>query len=413
MITDKKNEIFLNSWNLLEREKDRIYISYDSSNMNTSSVGIQLAEYGHPKVDENLPQVNLSLAINQEETLPLFYELYPGSNIDNSQLKHMVDRLSEYGYRDIGVILDRGYYSRYNINYLKEKGYDYLLMVKTNNDVIAKMIKENRYVLPKAKYFIDGHNVYGMTKQMKLFVSDSHTSYVHLYFDYERSASETTDLNARQKVLSKELDRYIKEHTKKEDLKKKYPSFRLKADKDGYLVSYTSNDRYIDDLSDTFGFFAIVTSKKMDAGKALDIYRDRDSVEKLFEVLKTEMDYNRFRVSSTSSLRGKTFIIFIASIIRSRIYYQTRSLKQKNRKDYTVPAIINELSNIEASRNAKDIYVRRYSLTSRQKTILSQFGLTEKDIDSAIERLNSSMISKQKNNQKNNQDNNQKHSNND
>ena len=367
VITDKKNELFLSAWNMLERNEDKLYISYDSTNMNTSSVGIELAEVGHPKVDEDLPQVNLSLAINQKESLPLFYELYPGSNIDNSQLKHMVDRLKEYGYKDIGVILDRGYYSRGNINYLKDNGYDYLLMVKTNNEVISSLIKELRYSLPKAKHFIEEHNVYGTSKKVSLYEGDKKKNYVHIYFDSTRAADETKDLLRKQSTLSKELDSHIKEHHKKDDLKKSYPSFKLKADKEGYLKSYETNDSYLDELSDTLGFFSIITSSDMSASKALDIYRDRDTVEKLFESLKSEMDYKKFKVSSAASLRGKTFIIFIASIIRSRIYYLTKPLKIKNRKDYTVPAIINELNNIEVSKNAKDRYIRRYSLTSKQK----------------------------------------------
>ena len=388
VITNKKIELFLDAWNKLERNEDKLYISYDSTNMNTNSIGIELAEYGHAKKDEDLPQVNLSLAINQKQSLPLFYELYPGSNIDNNQLRHMVDRLKEYGYKNIGVILDRGYYSRFNINYLKDNGYDYLLMVKTNNEVINELILKYRYLLPKAKYYIEEHELYGVKEKLKLYEGDKKESYIHLYFDPTRAADETKKLLSRQSILAKELDNHIKSHHKKDDLKKTYPSFKLKADKQGYLISYKENEEYLDNLSDTLGFFSIISSSDMSSSKALSIYRDRDTVEKLFEALKTDMDYEKYRVSSSSSLRGKTFMIFIASIIRSRIFYKTKDLKDTNRKDYTVPAIINELLNIEVSKNAKDKYVRRYSLTSKQKNILSKFNLTEKDIDRLLIDLN-------------------------
>jgi len=392
VITDKKIELFLSAWNSLERNQDKLYISYDSTNMNTNSVGIELAEIGHAKVDEDLPQVNLSYAINQKESLPLFYELYPGSNIDNSQLKHMVNRSKEYGYKDLGVILDRGYYARANINYLKNNGFDYLLMVKTSNELITSLIKESRYVLPKAKYFIEEHNVFGKTFEAKLYDGDKTNSYVHLYFDSTRSADETKDLLKRQSFLENELDNHISAHKKKDDLKKSYPSFKLKADEEGYLISYKTNEEYLDELSDTFGFFCIITSKNMNAKEALNIYRDRDSVEKLFESLKSEMDYKKFRISSSQSLKGKTFIIFVSSIIRSRIYHLCKPLKVKNRKDNTVPAIIRELNNIEVSKNAKGNYVRRYSLTAKQKNILSQFNLAEKDIDAAIVDINGKIL---------------------
>lgn len=191
----------------------------------------------------------------------IHYELYPGSNIDNNRLKHMVDRLKEYGYKDIGIILDRGYYSRGNINYLKDNGHDYLLMVKTNNEVISSLVKENRYILPKSKYFIEEHEVYGATFKRKLYDGDKSNSYIHLYFDSSRSVDEAKSLLSRQSILAKELNNHINMHHKKDDLKKSYPSFKLKADLEGHLISYSLDEDYLDELSDTLGFFSIITSK--------------------------------------------------------------------------------------------------------------------------------------------------------
>lgn len=385
-ISDKNIELFLDAWNSLNRKKDIVYLSYDSTNMNTYSSGIELAEYGHPKIDEGLPQVNLSLAINQKESLPLFYELYPGSISDVSQLKNMIDRLNEYGYKDLGIILDRGYFSKANIEYIRKHNFEYLLMVKTSNELISNLLEKYRYILPSDKYYIDNHDVYGTSIKTNIFKNEK--AYIHLYFDSERAAYETKQLSRTRIMYSKELDEHIKSNHLKDDLKKYSKMFHLKANKQGYLISYSVNERYMKKESDTFGFFSIITSKEMSAKEALDIYRDRDTIEKLFESLKQELDYSKFRVSSNSSLKGKTFTTFLATIIRSRIYYQTKALRLKNRKDYTVPAIINELSNIEITKNAKDKYVRRYSLTSKQKNILNCFNITDKDIDESIKHIN-------------------------
>lgn len=394
VITDKKIEQFLNDWNLLDRKKDVLYISYDSTNMNTNAVGIELAEYGHPKVDEELPQVNLSYVINKSDCLPLFYELYPGSNIDNSQLKHMVDRLSEYGYKNIGVILDRGYYSRYNINYLRDKGYDFLLMVKTNSEIIEKHIQEKQYSINKEKYYIEAHDVFGTTIEDKIFENDKVKSFIHIYYDSSRSMDEAKLLYRNVSNEAKQLDEHILKHHKKDDLKSEYKHFKLQADKEGYLVSYTKNDDLIEAEARSLGFFSIITSSKMSASDALDAYRDRDSVEKLFESLKSELDYKKFRVNTGRSLAGKTFITFLATIIRSRIYYNSKPLRKNDRKQYTTNAIINELSNIEITKNAKDIYTRRYSLTAKQKNILSKFNISEKDIILTTNSINNRLSSK-------------------
>ena len=52
---------------------------------------------------------------------PLFYEVYPGSINDVSQLTCMIDKVHGYGYRNLGFILDRGYFSRKNLSYMEQK----------------------------------------------------------------------------------------------------------------------------------------------------------------------------------------------------------------------------------------------------------------------------------------------------
>ena len=133
-------ETFIARWNEIQPEHSGIYISYDSTDMNTAAGGIDMAESGHAKDGREAEQVNISYAVNHENPTPLFYEMYPGSIIDNSQCTHMADRAREYGYKNIGLILDRGYFSVKNIKYFDSKGYNFLMMVKTNSKLVAGKI---------------------------------------------------------------------------------------------------------------------------------------------------------------------------------------------------------------------------------------------------------------------------------
>lgn len=74
----------------------------------------------------------------------------------------------------------------------------------------------------------------------------------------------------------------------------------------------------------------IVTSKEITASKALDIYRKRDSIEKIFRMLKTGLEYDTSRVHSQTSLESKTYVMFIASII---INYIFQGLKEVGRRE--------------------------------------------------------------------------------
>lgn len=68
------------------------------------------------------------------------------------------------------------------------------------------------------------------------------------------------------------------------------------------------------------GYFAIVTSEKMTAQEALELYKSRDVSEKTFRGDKSYLGARSERVYSNESIDTKIFIGFVATIIRSRIY---------------------------------------------------------------------------------------------
>ena len=51
----------------------------------------------------------------------------------------------------------------------------------------------------------------------------------------------------------------------------------------------------------------------------LSIYRNRDSIEKAFRILKTDLDIFPMRVRKESTIRGMLFIFFISLIIRTAL----------------------------------------------------------------------------------------------
>ena len=72
-----------------------MYISYDSTNMNTVREGIYITEFLHAKDDSDNPQVNINYAMNQSDGRPLFQEIYIGCLVDIGQCKYMVAKAKE------------------------------------------------------------------------------------------------------------------------------------------------------------------------------------------------------------------------------------------------------------------------------------------------------------------------------
>lgn len=376
-------ELFQNAWNTMHKEPEEIYISYDSTNMNTVASGIEMAEFGKAKDDEEKPQVNISYAIRHHDGLPLFHEIYPGSIIDISQCQYMVERAQEYGYEKIGFLLDRGYASTSNIKYFDKNHYDFLMMMKINQKCVKNAMEDVKMKLRlNVEYFIGEYNVYGTTVKGKLYAKDDRERYFHVYYDSIRAEQERLEILHNHERIKKDLDRKVdKKLSKREELKSFEKAFSLQFDDYGYLTGYREKKDYIQKKCDEAGYFVLVSSKEMRAREALEIYRNRDSIEKMFLSIKTHMGYSTFRVHSQTSMEAKTYVIFLASIVRNHIHQKLKQIQKKDRKNYTVPSSIKELDKIIMTKSAGDEYIKRYGLTKKQKEILEQFDIDEKEVN--------------------------------
>ena len=382
-IGEEETGLFMTAWNEMQKNDDFIYIGYDSTNFNTYAQGIELSDYGKAKLDEGLPQINLSYSVRQDDSCPLFYELYDGSINDNAQFMWMAELAKKYGYQNIGFLLDRGYISEKNISAMRRRGYAFVLMLKENQMVCQGVLEENGALLSTLEgYYIPEHGVYGMTVKKELYGEKTN---IHIFYDDIRASEEKKALMERCHTWEKELDKMVERKTCVEGELKKYEKlFRLHYDMNGYFKGYERNSRAIRNEMKKLGYFFIASSEDMDAGTVLDIYRGRDNIEKMFRSMKSGIDFEKARVHTTESLKAKVFLVFIAMIIRNEMFQKMRELKKKNRKYYTVPGVISELENIECTRNSGGRYRRKYALTAKQKTILKEFGIDEKYLDNAI-----------------------------
>lgn len=142
------------------------------------------------------------------------------------------------------------------------------------------------------------------------------------------------------------------------------------------------------------GYFVIITSEKMTAAQALELYKSRDTSEKLFRGDKSYLGNKSFRVHTSESVQAKIFIEFVALIIRSRFYTCLKEQMQKSRKKIymTVPAAIRELEKIELIRQSDRGYRMDYAVTATQKEILKAFNMTAANIKTQAVAMNEDLM---------------------
>lgn len=375
---------FLNSWNKSKNKRQKIYLSYDSTNKNCQAGDIDLLEYGNSKTDASLPIFNYSVACDSANKEPLFYELYPGSLNDISQLTCMIDKAHGYGYRNIGFILDRGYFSKGNLEYMEKNGYSFLIMVKGMKDFIREIVIENQgsFENSRGKY-IDCYDLYGTTVKSLLYEGDAKKRNIHIYYSDGKAYGEKQEIKQKIRRLKKYLDGCVgKECVAFGPEIMKY--FYLNFEKDGKTLKLAEeNTSAVEKELSLAGYFAIVSSENMTAREAIELYKSRDASEKLFRSDKSYLGNKSMRVYSDEALSSKVFIQFIALILRSRIYIalKEKSEKMLKKPNYlTVPAALKELEKIVMIRHLDGVYRLDHAVTATQKTILDAFGLNEGNV---------------------------------
>jgi transposase len=80
------------------------------------------------------------------------------------------------------------------------------------------------------------------------------------------------------------------------------------------------------------GFFCLVSSENLTLKEVLSIYRQKDSIEKIFNSLKNELDIKPLRVWSDVSVYGALIIAFLSQLIMSMIRYDYQELKHTSVK---------------------------------------------------------------------------------
>ena len=389
---------FLNEWNAMRDHREKVYISYDSTNKISEAGDIDLVELGHAKKGLETEIFNYAIAYDTSNREPLFYESYPGSIVDITQLQYTLRKAKSYGYEHIGFILDRGYFCKENIQYMDENCYQFVIMVKGKKDLVSELILQEQGKFENdRKNSIRNYKVSGTTVKHRLYATDKEERYFHIFYDDGKKAAERERFENKIDRMAKKLKECMGETIHPGGDYKKYFDlvFWHEGLPDEKFMTGVEKTDVINREIKLCGYFVIVTSEKMTAKEALELYKSRDISEKTFREDKSYLGAKSERVYSNESIDTKIFIGFVATIIRSRIYTLLKDemgRMDKKQNYMTVPAAIKELEKIELLKGADNEYYLDHAVTATQKTILKGFGITAEDIQKQAREISSDIV---------------------
>lgn len=376
-ITEGNKEKFFSLQGKRRIEKE--YWAYDTTSISSYSEQLRQVQYGKNKENDRLPQINLALLFGEESNLPFYYRQLSGNIPDSKTIKNLLADLNVLGFSKVKLVMDRGFYSETNVNALYKEHLKFLLAVKTSLRFVRRELDVIYDEFRSFDSFNEQYELYARTVQTEWaytqerpYKQDTITGkkriYIHYYYNIDKAAEDEKSFDRKLIALRRELEsgRRVSEHEKQYT---KY--FDIKTTpKRG--VKATVKQDIVDKVKKYYGFFTLISNDTMDAIAALEIYRNKDVVEKGFGNLKERLNMRRTLVSSEQSLQGKLFVEFIALIYLS---YIKKQMQEKNLfKTYTLQGVLDKLDVIECFEHPGQ-ELRLGEMLEKQKQLFRNLGM--------------------------------------
>jgi hypothetical protein len=219
----------------------------------------------------------LIVAVDRKTGLPIFYRLIAGNIVDMTTISTTLSELSGYGVDVSMIIMDAGYFSPENVKALLNERIKFVTRIKPNfvifKDMVAKSIKT---LMCRENRIIYGDRVlYGVRIDLVAF---GHDCYGYVFIDMNK---RITELNALEK-------------------------------KDASSKKKLADEEY-ESKRDRCGVFAMISSEKLEVPRVLPTYYTRDVVEKIFSVMKSNIEVLPLNAKTESTYNGQLLVSFVAT----------------------------------------------------------------------------------------------------
>jgi transposase len=304
---------------------ETLYLDFTNQESYSRNHDSVLLDYGHNKRGrDELYQVNISLCCDAESGIPFFHKSYPGNHNDKQFIhgyaQELRERLNAIGWSGRNLlIINRGINGKDNFDLLLKNKFDYVgglierefpQYFKIPKSSLCKNYthkREAKHPL-KIKYISSVDEIYGSKHNVIVFYNEEN------YDDkIERLNEDISKYEAKCIARLHEFKQDIKEKTfqsywnntekitkqLQEINKSLFPllKFKIKSYRFELSWSISRNQKEINQYVDKFGKHVLFTNKlNLDDKHILDLFFNKDKIEKNFQFLKSNAYTNRFIV---------------------------------------------------------------------------------------------------------------------
>jgi transposase len=357
------------------------YWFYDTTSISSYSEYIESVRWGKNKDHVPLPQLNIAAVMDAGSKLPVYFKNIAGNINDVSTIRSLLADAGQLGAGRMRLCLDRGFYSRSNINALMREHMKFLIGLKTSYSYVNDAIDKHSKDLREWRNYDKDERVFGICVPHEWEYEQVHPrvgktektvkrAYLHLYYMPERALKDEEEFAQLLKHLSDEL-----EHNNRRDghegLYERYFK-RVRGDK------FIGREEIIEGERAKFGYFALLSNDAaLTAKDALATYRAKDMIEKAFSDIKGRLDFRTPKVENAETLRGKLLCVFIALILACEL--RRRMSATNLYGQYTMHELLDELDIIERYECERH-RPRVLAITKKQRDIYKTVGVSPPNV---------------------------------
>jgi len=362
-------------------------LAYDTTSISTYAAALELAEFGHNRDGEDLPQVNLALVGERGSGMPLWYRTLPGSIPDVTTLRDTLDFLRDFGIQELTAVTDRGFYSEANLGMMILEGVGFISGVPFFVKQAQELVRKHRATLLTPKHSFDWHG------RILRHVRDSWTVDLskarrktgktrpareevrvdaHLFFEPARYAERMVRMEKAVFELEEKASKrtFPFRRDARQWLAENARAFSLclKIVEENGAFHIRRSPRGITQAAAHLGFTLVLQSRPGVSGQnTIADYFSRDTIEKMFDHMKNENGQHRLRTGGDASAEGRIFLAFLALILRGGLEAKLRTAGLL--RALTVPDFLASLRKIKAvrTRSGKRILLE---ISKRNRTLL-------------------------------------------
>jgi transposase len=271
---------------------------------------------------------------------------YNGSLHDVTTLIRTVKHCSILNNHLTKLVLDRSFYSRKNINYLLSSEYtnDFIIGLPTTTSLCHNTLNKHYFINNDINYVIqlNGQTLFAVTKKIK-WEGNKYLN-AHIYIDHSKNNKKRDQITEDILMMFNNVCTNHLDHIDDPDYRYVL-NFRKSFKQPTTYIIKRNNDIY-NQLLNHQGWFVILTNCDKDPKKVLRIYRNRDIIERGFNILKNFLNNKITNAYNNESYDSKIFIAFITMILFSMIDKVMKANNLYNNKN--IDELFEELSNQKA-----------------------------------------------------------------